>query len=111
MTRGEERRLSEYERRKHEEFVHLADIDGNGDISIDEALQRDAILLLRSARIPIIDDTADGSKGSGTMHHKFMIIDGCVVVCGSANFTMSGFHGDFANPREELLGINSLTTR
>ena len=98
ITRGEKRRLSEYARRKHEEFIQLADIDGNGDISIDEALKRDAILLLRSSRVPIIDDTADGSKGSGTMHHKFMIIDGCVVVCGSANFTMSGFHGDFANP-------------
>ena len=98
MTRGEKRRLSEYARRKHEEFLQLADIDGNGNISIDEALQRDAILLLRSSRVPIIDDTADGSKGSGTMHHKFMIIDECIVVCGSANFTMSGFHGDFANP-------------
>ncbi|MEO0835219.1 MAG: phospholipase D-like domain-containing protein, partial [Cyanobacteria bacterium J06642_3] len=44
--------------------------------------------------IPLIDDTADGSKGSGLMHHKFMVVDGQVVITGSANFTVSGIYGD-----------------
>jgi phosphatidylserine/phosphatidylglycerophosphate/cardiolipin synthase-like enzyme len=46
----------------------------------------------------LIDDTADGSKGSGLMHHKFMVVDGRVVITGSANWSMSGIHGDFAHP-------------
>jgi phosphatidylserine/phosphatidylglycerophosphate/cardiolipin synthase-like enzyme len=54
--------------------------------------------LLHGAGVPLIDDTSDGSKGSGTMHHKFMVVDERWVVFGSANFTMSGVHGDFANP-------------
>ena len=44
-----------------------------------------------------MDDRADGSKGSGLMHHKFMIIDRQKLVTGSANFTLSGIHGDFSN--------------
>ena len=32
----------------------------------------DAIALLESAGVPLLDDTADGSAGSGLMHHKFL---------------------------------------
>ena len=32
----------------------------------------DAIALLESAGVPSLDDTADGSAGSGLMHHKFL---------------------------------------
>ncbi len=98
LSKADVRRLSEYARRKYYEFVHLADLDGNGEISLEEAAQRDALHILKQTRIPIIDDTADGSKGSGTMHHKFLVVDRRIVVCGSVNFTMSGVHGDFANP-------------
>lgn len=54
--------------------------------------------VLKETNIPIIDDTEDGSKGSGLMHHKFMVIDNQKVITGSANFTISGIHGDLDNP-------------
>ena len=54
----------------------------------------DAIALLESAGVPLLDDTADGSAGSGLMHHKFVVIDRQRVLTGSANFTSSGLHGD-----------------
>jgi phosphatidylserine/phosphatidylglycerophosphate/cardiolipin synthase-like enzyme len=68
--------------------------------------------LLKEAKIPLIDDREDGSKGSGLMHHKFMVIDQTKVITGSANFTLSGIHGDFDNPQtrgnvNHLLVINS----
>ncbi|MFY8148808.1 MAG: phospholipase D-like domain-containing protein [Prochlorococcaceae cyanobacterium] len=59
----------------------------------------DAVALLRDSRVPMLDDTADGSAGSGLMHHKFMVVDGSVVVTGSANFTPSCIHGDPDDPR------------
>ncbi|MFK8182972.1 MAG: phosphatidylserine/phosphatidylglycerophosphate/cardiolipin synthase family protein [Phormidesmis sp.] len=58
-----------------------------------------ALALLRHSAIPIIDDTADGSKGSGLMHHKFVIVDNRWVLTGSANFTYSGIHGDLHEPQ------------
>ena len=65
-----------------------------------EALgQGDAVAILHRAGIPLIDDTADGSAGSGLMHHKFMVVDRRVVVTGSANFSPSGIHGDVDDPR------------
>ena len=54
----------------------------------------DAVLILQRGGVPMLDDTADGSSGSGLMHHKFMVIDGRTVVTGSANFTPSCIHGD-----------------
>ncbi|MFN9643841.1 MAG: phospholipase D-like domain-containing protein [Cyanobacteriota bacterium] len=56
--------------------------------------QPDAVALLLRAGVPLIDDTADGSAGSGLMHHKFMVVDRRVVVTGSANFSPSCIHGD-----------------
>ncbi len=98
LTDQEIRRLPPYHRAKYDEFVRLADLDGDGRISRAEASQRDAVFMLREARIPIVDDTEDGSKGSGIMHHKFVVVDNTTVLFGSANFTMSCVHGDFANP-------------
>ncbi len=54
----------------------------------------DAVAILLRAGVPLIDDTADGSAGSGLMHHKFMVVDRAMVVTGSANFTPSCIHGD-----------------
>jgi phosphatidylserine/phosphatidylglycerophosphate/cardiolipin synthase-like enzyme len=61
--------------------------------------QPDAVELLRQAGVPLIDDRADGSAGSGLMHHKFMVVDRRVVVTGSANFSPSCVHGDPEDPR------------
>jgi phosphatidylserine/phosphatidylglycerophosphate/cardiolipin synthase-like enzyme len=58
----------------------------------------DAVAILRRAGVPVIDDTADGSAGSGLMHHKFVVIDGREVITGSSNFTASGMHGDPDDP-------------
>ncbi|WP_225889192.1 phospholipase D-like domain-containing protein [Halomicronema hongdechloris] len=86
------------DRTKYEDFLQLTDGDGDGQLSPDELSQRDALYILQQAQIPILDDTADGSKGSGLMHHKFMVVDGRYVVTGSANWTLSGIHGDLDNP-------------
>jgi phosphatidylserine/phosphatidylglycerophosphate/cardiolipin synthase-like enzyme len=59
----------------------------------------DAIRILRDGGVPMLDDTADGSSGSGLMHHKFMVIDRRQVITGSTNFTSSCVHGDPDDPR------------
>jgi len=61
--------------------------------------QGDAVAILRRAGVPLLDDTADGSAGSGLMHHKFLVVDRRVVVTGSANFSPSCIHGDADDPR------------
>ena len=59
----------------------------------------DALLILQRGGVPMIDDTADGSAGSGLMHHKFLVVDRRVVVTGSTNFTPSCIHGDPDDPQ------------
>lgn len=81
---------------KYSDFVKFADLDGNGQLSESELDQRDAVRMIKKAKIAWIDDKADGSKGSGLMHHKFVIVDNKIVLLGSANFTLSDMHGDFA---------------
>lgn len=61
--------------------------------SLENALQ-----ILDQGKIARIDDTADGSRGSGLMHHKFIVIDQQRVIASSANFTLSGIHGDMDAP-------------
>ncbi|HLW56536.1 MAG TPA: phosphatidylserine/phosphatidylglycerophosphate/cardiolipin synthase family protein [Bacteriovoracaceae bacterium] len=75
-------------------LAQLVDINGNGKFETFELETRDAIYMLRKARVPFIDDASDGSAGSGLMHHKFVIIDGKKVIVSTANFTMSCIHGD-----------------
>lgn len=77
--------LTPHLRRRREQLAAL----GDGD----------AVAILRRAGVPMLDDTADGSAGSGLMHHKFLVVDRRVVITGSANFTPSGIHGDPDDPR------------
>lgn len=58
----------------------------------------DALALLRKSGIEIKDDTSDGAtKGSGLMHHKFLVVDGKTTVIASSNLTTSDIHGDFTS--------------
>jgi phosphatidylserine/phosphatidylglycerophosphate/cardiolipin synthase-like enzyme len=101
LTAAEIAGLSSREQERYQAYQKLVDIDNNGTLSAAEINQRDAITILRNAQISILDDTADGSKGSGLMHHKFMVVDGHQVIVTSANWTMSDIYGDFSHPDSE----------
>ncbi|MEM8718527.1 MAG: phospholipase D-like domain-containing protein [Cyanobacteria bacterium P01_G01_bin.39] len=88
------KQLNQRDRLKYEQFRQLVDLNRDRKLSKAKIAQGDALFILKQAGIPLIDDTADGSKGSGLMHHKFMVVDGQVVITGSANFTVSGIYGD-----------------
>ncbi len=87
--------LPKREQERYAELVQLADANKDGSLSDGEISSGDALAIVRDAGIAVIDDTADGSKGSGLMHHKFAVIDGKTVIITSANFTTSDIHGDF----------------
>lgn len=84
---------------RNQEYWQWVDRDRDGKLSETEINQGDALAILRNAKVPTIDDTADGSAGSGLMHHKFVIVDGRTSIVSSANFTPSGIHGDFSAPK------------
>lgn len=87
----------EHEASKLQELAAFVDMNRDGRFSKEELLSRDAVYMLQDAKIPVIDDSFDASRGSGLMHHKFMIIDGKTTVVTTANFTMSCVHGDTLN--------------
>jgi phosphatidylserine/phosphatidylglycerophosphate/cardiolipin synthase-like enzyme len=91
--------LSPHLRQRRQQLMALADRNGDGQLSQEEQQQGDAVAILRRAGVPLIDDTADGSKGSGLMHSKYLVVDRSVVVTGSANFTASCIHGDPGAPQ------------
>jgi phosphatidylserine/phosphatidylglycerophosphate/cardiolipin synthase-like enzyme len=112
FTAAEIDKLSDREQERYKEFQKFVDVDKDGRLSESELNNRDAIKIIKSASVPWIDDTADGSKGSGLMHHKFVVIDNQIVLLGSANFTLSDIHGDFSKPEtrgnaNNLLEIDS----
>lgn len=100
-------KLTERERDKYQEFQKFVDINEDGKLSQAEINQRDALKIIKDSKIPLIDDTADGSKGSGLMHHKFIVVDNRFVIITSANFTLSGIHGDYDN-YDSLGNVNNL---
>ncbi len=112
LTATDIAQLSAREQERYQEFVRLVDSDRNGQLSAEEISKRDALKILAAAQVPIIDDTADGSTGSGLMHHKFMVVDGRTSIVTSANWTMSDIHGDLKQPasrgnQNNLLAIES----
>ncbi len=90
--------LSPRERDRYHEFIKLVDTNKDGKLSQEEIEKGDALVILENGGIPIIDDRADGSRGSDLMHHKFIVVDNKRVIVTSANFTTSDIHGDFASP-------------
>lgn len=104
--------LPTHARQRLRRLEALADLDGDGVVTSQERRAGDAVGLLHQGGVPVIDDTEDGSRGSGLMHHKFMVIDKRQVITGSANFTSSGVHGDGGASRtrgnvNHLLSITS----
>ena len=91
-------RLNQRDRQPWHQLNRLADSNGDGSTTAKEAFRGDAIALLQAAQIPLLDDTEDGSSGSGLMHHKFLVVDQATVITGSANLTSSGLHGDAGRP-------------
>jgi competence ComEA-like helix-hairpin-helix protein len=92
---------------RYRENFQLIDHDRNGRLTPNEINTYDALQMIRQASIPWLDDTADGSAGSGLMHHKFVVIDGKQVIVTSANLTMSDLHGDLRSAKS-LGNANSL---
>lgn len=95
FTAAEVAKLPQRERDHYNEALKLIDRDGNDQLTPDEINKRDALVMLRNAHVPVINDTADGSQGSDLMHHKFVVVDGRTLIVTSANFTTSDIYGDF----------------
>ena len=87
------------EQSRREDYIAFVDLNHDGRLSEEEMNQRDAITILNNAQVPLIDDTEDGSQGSGLMHHKFIVIDGKTIIVTSANFTLSDQHGDYTGSK------------
>ncbi len=112
FTTTELNKLPPRERQRYNEFRQLVDQNRDGKLDPNEINQTDALVILHKAKIPWIDDTADGSVGSNLMHDKFVIVDNRSLIVTSANFTSSDIHGDFTNLQStgnanNLLKINS----
>ena len=75
MSEQRPSRLNPRERQRWHQLNRLADRDHDGTTTANEAVLGDAIALLKAGNISLIDDTEDGSSGSGLMHHKFLVID------------------------------------
>jgi len=98
FTPNEISKLNKREQERYNEFRKFIDINQDNQLSPDEINQRDALVILQNAKVPSIDDRADGTAGSSLMHHKFVIVDNRIVIVTSANFTLSDVFGDFSNP-------------
>lgn len=99
--------FNDRDRQRYEDNKAFIDTNHDGVLSAEEIQTRDALVILDNAKISRRDDTSDGSKGSGLMHHKFMVIDGKTTIVTSANWTTSDIHGDISNP-SSLGNANSL---
>ena len=64
-------RLNQRDRRRWHQLNRLADNNGDGTKSPNEAFRSDALALLKAALIPVVDDSEDGSSGSGLITTNF----------------------------------------
>jgi phosphatidylserine/phosphatidylglycerophosphate/cardiolipin synthase-like enzyme len=94
-----EAELDGHARQRRQLLMELADRNRDGTVSLEEQQHGDAVTILTAAGVPWLDDTADGSKGSGLMHSKYVVVDRQLVITGSTNFTASCIHGDAADRR------------
>jgi phosphatidylserine/phosphatidylglycerophosphate/cardiolipin synthase-like enzyme len=101
LTAAEVGNLPARAQERYREFQQLVDLDRDGTLSPTEINQRDALVILRNGGVVVIDDTMDGTKGSGLMHHKFMVVDGHQTIVTSANWTMSDIYGDISRTDSE----------
>ncbi len=97
FTSTEIAKLKKREQERYNEFRKFVDSNQDNQITPEEISQRDALAIIHNAKIPWIDDTADGSKGSSLMHHKFVVVDNRFIIITSANFTFSDTSGDISN--------------
>lgn len=112
LSQSEVSKLEENDLPRYQDGIALMDINKDGKLTQNEINQRDALVILKNGQVPLIDDTEDGTKGTGLMHHKFMIVDQKIVVTGSPNWTTSDIHGDMLAKKtrgnaNNLLVINS----
>ena len=91
------RQMESREKQRYEQYINFIDVNDDQILSNKELEERDIFTILNQDNISIIYDTEDGSKGTGLMHHKLIIIDDKVMIISSANLTLSGIHGDFNN--------------
>jgi competence ComEA-like helix-hairpin-helix protein len=103
--------LTQREKQAYEEYMSFVDQNNDRKLSQEELNERDALFILKNANIPLIDDTEDNTKGTGLMHHKFMVIDNQMVITGSANLTLSGTYGDYTNTQTRGNANNILTLK
>ncbi|BAY21236.1 hypothetical protein NIES2100_09860 [Calothrix sp. NIES-2100] len=98
FTPDEISKLEKREQERYNEFRKFIDINQDNKLSPEEINQRDALAIVQNAKVPWLDDRADGTVGSSLMHHKFVVVDNRIVIVTSANFTLSDVFGDFSNP-------------
>ena len=99
-----EAELSPHLRSRRRQLLQLADRNHDGVLSPAEREAGDAVLILRRAGVPVIDDREDGSAGSGLMHSKYLVVDGRTVVTGSANWSAASWANN-----ENSLWIRDMT--
>lgn len=77
--------------RAHGRGVTVRFVTDNDNIGEDNA---EFLGALDAAGVQWVNDTDDGTAGSGLMHNKWIVADSRHVLFGSTNMTQSGVHGD-----------------